>query len=112
MARPDPSTKLGAFSVRALAALAATALLASSGCSDAPGTGASADGVAQETFDVPSAAQPADTPGSPGVAVTHPKLLAQFGGSDFTLNQARYTRWRQAGPAKQPDSILVLIPGF
>jgi pimeloyl-ACP methyl ester carboxylesterase len=112
MARPTRPQKLGATSFRALAAIAATALLASTGCSDAPGSGASADGVVQETFDVPSAAQPADTPGSPGVLVTNPKLLAQFGGSDFTLNRARYTRWRQAGPVVQPDSILVLIPGF
>jgi pimeloyl-ACP methyl ester carboxylesterase len=68
--------------------------------------------VAQETVDISSDAQPAETPGTPGVTVTNPKLLAQFGGPGFTLNRARYTRWRLAGPAQQPDAILILVPGF
>ena len=66
----------------------------------------------QETVDIPSAAEPADTPGSPGVVVTNPKLLTQFGGASFSLNNARYTRYRLAGPAQQPDAILILVPGF
>jgi pimeloyl-ACP methyl ester carboxylesterase len=67
--------------------------------------------VAQETIDIPSPAAPAATPGSPGVVVTNPKLLAQFGGG-FSLNNARYTRHHLAGPAQQPDAILILVPGF
>jgi pimeloyl-ACP methyl ester carboxylesterase len=44
--------------------------------------------------------------------VTNPKLLAQFGGGAFSLNNARYTRHRLAGPEQQPDAILILVPGF
>jgi hypothetical protein len=43
-----------------------------------------------ETVDIPSPAEPADTPGTPGVVVTNPKLLTQFGPT-FSLNNARYT---------------------
>jgi pimeloyl-ACP methyl ester carboxylesterase len=68
--------------------------------------------IVQETVDIPSAAAPAETPGSPGVVVTHPGLLTQFGGPGFTLNRARYTRHRLAGPEVQPDAILILVPGF
>ncbi len=68
--------------------------------------------VVQETVDIPSAAEPAETPGSTGVVVTHPGLLTQFGGAGFTLNRARYTRHRLAGPEVQPDAILILVPGF
>ena len=68
--------------------------------------------VVQETVNIPSVAAPAETPGSPGVVVTHPGLLTQFGGPSFTLNQARYTRHRLAGPEVQPDAILILVPGF
>jgi pimeloyl-ACP methyl ester carboxylesterase len=68
--------------------------------------------VVQDTFDVPSSAEPANTPGSPSVVVTNPKLLEQFGGAGFSLNNARYTRHRLAGPEQQPSAILVLVPGF
>lgn len=68
--------------------------------------------VVQETVDIPSGAAPAETPGSPSVVVTHPGLITQFGGTTFTLNRARYTRWRLAGPEAQPDAILILVPGF
>ena len=68
--------------------------------------------VVQETVNIPSDAQPANTPGTPGVVVTNPKLLAQFGGGSFNLNNARYTRHHLAGPPQQPDAILVLVPGF
>jgi pimeloyl-ACP methyl ester carboxylesterase len=68
--------------------------------------------VVQETVNIPSAAEPAQTPGSPGVMVTNPKLLSQFGGGSFSLNNARYTRHHLAGPAQPPDAILVLVPGF
>jgi pimeloyl-ACP methyl ester carboxylesterase len=68
--------------------------------------------VVQETIDIPSPAEPAETPGSPSVVVTNPKLLAQFGGGSFSLNNARYTRHRLAGPEQQPDAILILVPGF
>ncbi len=66
----------------------------------------------QDTFDIPSGAAPPNTPGTAGVVVGNPKLLTQFGGGSFTLNQARYTRHRQAGPYQQPDAVLVLVPGF
>ncbi len=36
--------------------------------------------VVQETVNIPSGAQPANTPGTSGVTVTNPKLLTQFGG--------------------------------
>jgi hypothetical protein len=70
--------------------------------------------VGQATFLLPSEATPPHTPGTPGAEpVDNPKLLAQFGGPDFDLNQVTYTRyaWRNP-PAAQPDAILVLIPGF
>lgn len=65
-----------------------------------------------ETIDLPSAAQPAETPGTSGVdANDYPALVTQFGGTSFDLNQATYTRFRykDAGP---PDAILITIPGF
>jgi pimeloyl-ACP methyl ester carboxylesterase len=68
--------------------------------------------IARSTEQVPSTATPANTPGTSGVVVTNPKLLTQFGGGSFSLNQARYTRHRLAGPEQQPDAILVLVPGF
>jgi len=63
------------------------------------------------TVNVPSAAAPAQTPGSSGVTVTNAKLVTQFGGSTFSLNNATYTRWRRDG-ASTPDAILILVPGF
>lgn len=66
-----------------------------------------------ETVDVPSAARPAHTPGSPGVTVTNPQLITQFGSADFDLNNGRYTRYHLSDQAdSQPDAILVLVPGF
>lgn len=67
----------------------------------------------QETVDLPSAAQPAHTPGSPGVVVDNTLLVTQFGSAEVDLNKARYTRYflsDQGG--RQPDGILVLVPGF
>lgn len=68
--------------------------------------------VTRETVDIASSAEPPHTPGSPGVAVTNEKLLAQFGGADFSLNNARYTRFRSQRPGRVPDAILILVPGF
>jgi len=66
-----------------------------------------------ETVDLQSAAKPAHTPGSPGVTVTNPKLIEQFGSGDFDLNHGRYTRYYLSDQAdSQPDAILVLVPGF
>ncbi len=66
-----------------------------------------------QTLDLPSDARPAHTPGSPGVTVTNPKLITQFGGANFSLNNARYTRYYLSDQAdRQPDAILVLVPGF
>lgn len=68
---------------------------------------------AQQTFDLPSVATPAFTPGSPGVVVDNPKLITQFGGADINLNNARYTRYYMTEQdTRQPDAILVAIPGF
>jgi len=64
------------------------------------------------TIDIPSAAEPPNTPGSPGVVVTNPKLLTQFDGGPIDLNQARYTRFRAAAPGIAPQAILILVPGF
>lgn len=75
-------------------------------------TNACATLVVQETVDIASAAEPAATPGSSGVVVTNPKLVAQFGAGSFSLNRARYTRHALAGPPQQPGAILVLVPGF
>jgi len=64
------------------------------------------------TTDIPSGAQPPNTPGSPGVTVSNPKLLTQFGSSSFSLNNARYVRFHWDVPALAPQAILVLVPGF
>jgi pimeloyl-ACP methyl ester carboxylesterase len=63
------------------------------------------------TVNIPSEAQPPNTPGSPGVQVTNPKLLTQFG-ADANLNNARYTRFQLDDSDTQPDAILILVPGF
>jgi len=69
--------------------------------------------VAQQTLAIPSEAEPAETPGTDGVVVTNEKLLAQFGGGDFDLNRATYTRYHfRNPPSAQPDAILILVPGF
>jgi pimeloyl-ACP methyl ester carboxylesterase len=68
--------------------------------------------VTRATVDLASAAAPAHTPGSTGVTVTNPKLLAQFGGASFNLNNARYTRFRLQRPGLAPDAVLILVPGF
>jgi pimeloyl-ACP methyl ester carboxylesterase len=63
------------------------------------------------TTSIASAAEPPNTPGTAGVTVTNAKLITQFEGSSFSLNNATYTRFRMDG-APTPDAILVLIPGF
>ena len=63
------------------------------------------------TFDIPSDAQPPNTPGSPNVSVVSPKLLTQFG-AQFSLNNARYTRFQLDDSGERPDAILILVPGF
>jgi len=74
--------------------------------------------IEQETVNIPSEAQPAETPGSPSVVVDPNSLLVtQFGDPNFDLNNARYTRYflsalLEPPPAIQPDAILILIPGF
>jgi hypothetical protein len=66
-----------------------------------------------ESHSIASSAEPAHTPGSPGVVVTNPKMLIQFGGGDFSLNNALYTRYYMSDQAEmQPDAILVMVPGF
>ncbi len=68
--------------------------------------------VIQETVNLASPAEPAETPGTSGVTVTNPKLITQFGGASFSLNKTRYTRYHLAGATGSPDAILVLVPGF
>jgi pimeloyl-ACP methyl ester carboxylesterase len=61
--------------------------------------------------DIQSRARPPQTPGSPHVQTTNPKLVTQFGaGPD--LNHARYTRFQLDPSGTRPDAILILIPGF
>ena len=60
-----------------------------------------------------SNAQPANTPGTPGVVVDNPLLLEQFGADGPDLNKALYTRYFLSDARElQPDAILVLMPGF
>ena len=67
----------------------------------------------QQVLRLPSGAQPARTPGSPGVVVDNPRLLEQFGPDGPDLNQALYTRYYLSNAEElQPDAILVLMPGF
>jgi pimeloyl-ACP methyl ester carboxylesterase len=71
-----------------------------------------AGAVSQETRTATSQARPAETPGTGGVVVENPKLIAQFGPMP-DLNNAIYTQYKFANPPKpQPDAILVLVPGF
>ena len=44
--------------------------------------------------------------------MTNAKLLTQFGGAAFSLNQATYTRYALNRPGGTPDAILILVPGF
>ncbi len=67
----------------------------------------------QKTFYIPSDAKPAATPGSAGVTVSNPKLLAHFGEGGPDLNNAVYTRYFLSDARElQPDAILVMMPGF
>jgi pimeloyl-ACP methyl ester carboxylesterase len=67
----------------------------------------------QQSLRLPSSAQPARTPGSPGVVVDNPRLLEQFGPEGPDLNHAVYTRYFLSDAKEmQPDAILVLMPGF
>jgi pimeloyl-ACP methyl ester carboxylesterase len=66
----------------------------------------------EETITVPNSVEPAETPGSPAVLVTNPKLITQFGGTGFSLNNSTYTRWRLNGPVQTPDAILIVVAGF
>jgi pimeloyl-ACP methyl ester carboxylesterase len=68
--------------------------------------------VVGETVDIPSSAQPPNTPGTAGVTVTNSKLITQFGGTSFSLNNARYTRFHWDVPSLTPQAILILVPGF
>ncbi|MFN2425033.1 MAG: hypothetical protein ABR587_01155, partial [Candidatus Binatia bacterium] len=67
--------------------------------------------IATQRTSVPSI-ETAETPGSPGVVVTNPKLLTQFPPSGPDLNSAEYVRWRLNGPEVTPDAVLILVPGF
>ena len=67
----------------------------------------------QQVLSLASNAQPANTPGTPGVVVDNPLLLEQFGADGPDLNKALYTRYFLSDARElQPDAILVLMPGF
>ena len=67
----------------------------------------------QQVLRLESSAQPANTPGTPGVGVDNPLLLEQFGPDGPDLNQALYTRYFLSDAEElQPDAILVVMPGF
>ena len=69
--------------------------------------------VVQQTVNLPSAAQGAHTPGTPAVVVTNPKLLTQFGGPSFSLNNARYTRFGASRVReRRPTPSWCSCPGF
>lgn len=68
--------------------------------------------LATERVSIPNSVEPAETPGSPGVVVTNPKLLEQFPPSGPDLNRSDYVRWSLDGYAGTPDAILILVPGF
>ena len=65
-----------------------------------------------ENVVLPNGVEPAETPGTGGVVVTNAKLIEQFGGDSFSLNNSLYTRFRAAGPEKTPDAILIFNAGF
>ena len=67
--------------------------------------------LGQTTVYLPSAAQPAHTPGTPGV-VASGSVAQQFGDSNVDLNRAIYTRYYLEDQDQQPDAILVVVPGF
>lgn len=82
-------------------------------CSDGSDGAAIGRVFSQATVDLPSAATPAYTPGTPGVVVSNEKMIKQFGGADINLNKARYTRYFLSDrDGQQPDGIVVLVPGF
>lgn len=62
-------------------------------------------------INIPSAAKGPHTPGSPGVTVEDPQLLAHLGAA-ADLNQARYTRYQPDAQDVAPDAILIIVPGF
>jgi pimeloyl-ACP methyl ester carboxylesterase len=69
--------------------------------------------LGQQTVNIPSGAEPAETPGTSGVNnAAYPKLVTMFGGTGYDLNNATYTRYYCGDGSEQPDAILVLIPGF
>lgn len=120
MRKPVPSS--AARMLLAIAAFAALSFLSGCDDDDFPAAvevcrGLCADGcgcvtVAAEKLAEPSAARPADTPGSPGVVVEPGSPLAtQFGTTRIDLNNAVYARHFVEG-AGRPDAVLILIPGF
>ena len=69
--------------------------------------------VAFETVSVPSAAAPAETPGSGATdASGYPKLVTQYGTADVDLNNGIYTRFYYQPDDTPVDAVLVLVPGF
>jgi pimeloyl-ACP methyl ester carboxylesterase len=68
--------------------------------------------VGYEKLAVANDTEPPETPGTPGVVVTNPKLITQFGSPSIDLNTSLYTRWRAVGPEKQPDAIFIIVAGF
>lgn len=97
----------------ALLASATLVLACSDSNNSSPQTQAQNSRLSQMTIELPSKANPAFTPGTPGVVVKNDKMLQHFGTADINLNQARYTRYFLADRADmQPDGVVVLVPGF
>lgn len=69
--------------------------------------------LAQETQRIASAATPANTPGTQGVATSNASLLAHFGDAGPELNNATFTRYFLSDAERsQADAIVIAIPGF
>lgn len=97
----------------ALGIIAATLVGCSGGHVDDPIAAQPEPETLQQTLTLPSAAQAANTPGTPGVAIDNPALIAQFDGAPVDLNQAIYTRYYVAeSTGSSPQVVLVLVPGF
>ncbi|UAW97180.1 hypothetical protein KEM63_10090 [Halopseudomonas nanhaiensis] len=80
------------------------------GCGDSD-SAVRVNAMCVERFELPSEATPANTPGTPGVSVSNPRLVTHLG-ADADLNKALYVRYALADQSdRQPDAILVAVPG-
>ncbi len=114
-----PALSLPRLRALSLAVLTAFSLAACGGGdddpvrNDPPASATRVRDIVFETHTLASAAQPAGTPGSPGVTVAaDSKLATQFGSTNVNLNNVRYTRYQSlARWNRQPDAVLIAVPG-